>query len=81
MPAIKKVLFIQDLKRPLTIQLGKAEIPTLSFLLMEIFVWNLDAQGAIALFFLPLYLTGLFIFSMFVAVVVTDSRENRSQRS
>ncbi len=51
-----------------------------AFLLMEIFVWHPDAQGGIALFFLPLYLTGLFIFSMFVAVVVTDSRENRRKR-
>ena len=48
--------------------------------LMWTIVWYPDAQGALLILFLPLYLTGLFIFSMFVAVVVTDSRENRRKR-
>jgi hypothetical protein len=48
--------------------------------MIDTIVLHPDAQGGLVFLFLPIYLVGLFTFSMFVAVVVTDSRENRRQR-
>jgi hypothetical protein len=51
-----------------------------AYLMIDTIVLHPDAQGGLVFLFLPIYLVGLFTFSMFVAVVVTDSRENRRQR-
>jgi hypothetical protein len=50
------------------------------YALIDAIVLHPDAQGGLAILFLPIYLVGLFLCSMFVAIVFTNRRESRRGR-